>query len=389
MGDLGRAVALALTIAAWAAPSAAQVGDCGAKKLAAGAAYVQARANCIGKGLAKGLEPDPLCFAKALDKLQRSFAKAEAKGGCASLADLGPTEDVLGDALEDAFDEVAVSELVCCDEDGNLCAYRVDAQSCLDAMGVPGVPGDVCRADGSCGPVIAATGPCCEGVAVVKDELEGACATGAQVQPACESDDFDFTLVEDAWCHPGAGCVNASEPARTKCTSAQLKAIGKHVAALLKCHAKAAKKGQPVDLVCLGKAESNLAKAFTNAAKKGDCLAGTGSGPLQTLGTEAANLAAAILLPTETFCCEVAEGCFYAEDAADCTTLGGTAGTGECDGDGTCKAPPLNDGGCCQGVPNLGAIDRCVGGTTSIECTNLSGEFVADGLCTMGQACVE
>ena len=52
-------------------------------------------------------------------------------------------------------------------------------------------------------------------------------------------------------------------------------------------------------------------------------------------------------------------------------------------------ASPLADGGCCQGVPNLGAIDRCVGGTTSIECTNLSGEFVADGLCTMGQACVE
>jgi hypothetical protein len=383
------AVALAALLGLAAAPSAAQVEDCGAKKLVAGAAYVQSRANCIGKALAKGAEPDPLCIAKALDKLEKGFAKAEAKGGCASLADLGPIEDVLGDALEGAFDEVAVNDLVCCDEDGSICTFRVDAQSCLDALGTPAPPGSVCRADGSCGPVVAATGPCCEGIAVVDEDFEGACAAGPFVLPACTSDDFDFRLVEDAYCHPGAGCVNASEPARTKCTSVQLKAIGKHVAAVLKCHAKAAKKAQAVDLVCLGKAESALGKAFTNAAKKGDCLAATEPGPVLTLGNDAANLAVSTLLPETTFCCELAEGCFYAEDAADCTTLGGMAGTGECDGDGTCKAPPLADGGCCQGVPNLGAIDRCVGGTDSVECTNLAGEHVTDARCVMGQACIQ
>jgi hypothetical protein len=372
------------------APSAAQVEDCGAKKLTAGAAYVQARANCIGKALAKGLEPDALCITKALDKLGSAFAKAEAKGGCASLADLGPIEDVLVDALEDAFDEVAVNDLVCCDEDGvNTCTFRGDAQSCLDGMGVPGPPGSVCRADGTCGPVVAAIGACCEGIAVVKDQLEGACGAGPSLAALCTNDDFDFRLVENAYCHPGAGCVNASESPKTKCTSLQLKAVGKHAAGVLKCHAKAAKKGQPVDLVCLGKVESQLEKAFTNAAKKGDCLAATESGPVLTENLEATGVAVATLLPATTFCCELAEGCFYAEDAADCATLGGTAGAGECDGDGTCKAPPLADGACCQAVPNLGAIDRCVGGATSVECTSLSGEFVSDARCVMGQVCIQ
>jgi hypothetical protein len=249
----------------------------------------------------------------------------------------------------------------------------------------------VCQGDGSCGaPTLQLGGPCCEGVSLIGKDFEGACGAGPSLIPACTTSGLDFLhFVEDAWCHPGAGCVNASEPAQTKCTSAQVKAIGKHVAAVLKCHAKAAKKGAAVDLLCLGKAESALAKAFTIAAKKDDCLAPVEPGPLLTLGTETANLAADILVPETTFCCEIPEGCFYAEDAADCTTLGGAAGTGECDGDGTCKAPPLADGGCCQSVPNLGTALRCIGGATSIECTNLQGEFVADGLCTMGQACIE
>lgn len=387
------ALALAVAVAGWAAPSFAQVEDCGAKKLTAGAAYVQARANCIGKALAKGLEPDPLCITKALDKLGKAFAKAEAKGRCASLADLGPAEDVLGDALEDGFDLVATNELVCCDEDGvALCTYRIDAQSCLDSMGVPGAPGTMCQGDGSCAAPTAQTGgPCCEGTDVISAQYEGACAAGPTILPACTDPALNDVLhfVPDAWCHPGAGCVNESEPARTKCTSAQVKAIGKHVAGLLKCHAKAAKKGQPVDLLCLGKAESALAKAFTNAAKKDDCLAPADVTPVNTLGVETAELAARTLVPETTVCCAFVAGCFYVEDAAECTALGFAAGTGECDGDGTCKAPPLADGGCCQDVPNLGAIDRCIGGTTSIECTNVSGEFVSDARCVMGQACIQ
>ena len=387
-----RSAVVLIGVLAWGAPSAAQVEDCGAKKLAAGAAYVQARANCLGKALAKGLEPDPLCITKALDKLSKGFAKAEAKGGCASLADLGPTEDVLGDALEDGFDAVATNELVCCDEDGvSTCTFRIDAQSCLDSNGAPGPPGSMCQGDGSCGPpTLQDGGPCCEGVAVISAEFEGACAAGPSTQVFCTDPELDFLhFVPDAWCHPGAGCVNASEPARTKCTSTQVKALGKHIAAVLKCHAKAAKKGVPVDLVCLGKAESGLNKAFTSAEKKGDCLAPAEPGPVLTLGNEAAELTARMLVPETTVCCQFVAGCFYVEDAADCTALGFVTGTGECDGDGTCKAPPLADGDCCQGVPNLGAVESCIGGATSIECANVSGEFVSDARCVMGQACIQ
>ena len=390
---LARAALLMLT--AWllaSVPAAAQIEVCSSAKISAGAAYAQARAGCLAKSLAKGAEPDALCITKALDKLQKAFAKAEAKGSCSSLADLAPAEDVLADALEDGFDAVATNDLVCCDSSGAVCTYRLTALDCTDGGGTAGPPGTVCQGDGTCGSVDAQTGgPCCEGIAGVDPSIEGACGTGAIIIAPCTDPGLTLALdyFPDAWCHPGAGCVNASEPARTKCTSGQVKAIGNHLAAVLKCNAKAVKKGLPVDLVCLGKAESKFQKTFAAALKKDDCLAPSAAAPLLTVSNEAADLTVATLHPETRFCCELALGCFYTETGSECTTLGGQAGTGECDADGTCKAPPLEEGGCCQGVPNLGAIDRCIGGATQIECDNLSGEFVGDALCLMSQVCID
>jgi hypothetical protein len=384
-----RSVALAIAIVFCAAPGAAQVDVCSSRKISAGAAYIQARANCLGKALAKGVEPDSLCIAKALTKLQKGFEKAEAKGSCTSLADLAPAEDVLADALDDGFDAVATNEVVCCDESTTICTYRSDALDCTDGGGTPGLPGSVCQGDGTCGPISQQLGgPCCEGVDAAKPSIEGACATGPALAGICI--DLSLSFFPDRWCHPGVGCVNASEPARTKCTSAQVKAIGKHVAAVLRCNAKAIQKSLPVDLVCLGKAESKLVKAFAAARKRGDCMAESTDGPVLTVGNDAAALVVKILHPETRFCCELALGCFYTETGPECSGLGGQpVGTGECDADGTCKAPPLEEGGCCSGVPNLGAIDRCIGGTTQIECDNLSGEYVDDALCLAAQVCID
>jgi hypothetical protein len=380
------ALAVIALAAALAAPAAAQ-DVCSSQKAQAAGRYFSARANCVAKGLAKGLEPDALCVSKALTKLQTSFEKAEAKGPCPSLADLAPVEDVLADALDDGFEAVSQVAATCCVGTSDTCLFR-GAQDCLDSGGVPGAPGTVCEADGTCGPIDEATlGGCCEIADIGIPGLQGICTTGANVGAICLAEGLPLT--DNGNCHPEAGCRLASEPPQSKCTSAKIKAQGRYLGAAAKCHAKALKKSQPVDPTCLAAAESKLAKAFTNAEKKDDCLGRNDLAAALGVLNDARELGVAIVAPTTTFCCEGVEGCFYTANSAECTGNGGTAvGTGECDADGTCKAPPLAEGGCCEGV-TLGAIDRCVGGTTSVECTGLGGEFVDDALCLMAQVCID
>jgi hypothetical protein len=377
--------ALALA-AALAAPAAAQE-VCSSQKALAAGRYFQARANCVAKGLAKGLEPDALCVTKALTKLEASFAKAEDKGPCASLADLGPVEDVLADALADGFDAVSQVDATCCDAANDGCRFR-SAQECIDNNGTPGPAGSVCLADGTCGSITtSAAGACCGDIDEVLPGSPGVCLTGPDIGAICVAG--EYPTVADANCHPEVGCVLASEPLRSKCTSAKLKAQGRYLAAAAKCHAKALKKSAPVEATCLAGAESKLGKAFTAAEKKDDCLGRADLADALAVLNEARDLGIALVAPETRYCCEGAAGCFYTQTGPECSANGGTpVGTGECDADGTCKAPPLAEGGCCDGV-TLGAIDRCVGGTSSVECTNLGGEFVDDALCTMAQVCID
>jgi len=370
---------------AWAAPSGAQTADCSASKLQAGGRYFQARAGCLAKALAKGLEPDALCVAKALTKLQTSFVKAQGKGPCVSLADLSPVEDVLADALDDGFDAVAMVDATCCDGTNDICTYQSE-QSCMDAGGTPGAAGTVCQADGTCGPFPnAATGTCCDGIGDLIPNLDASCVSGPDVVAACVGE--GLPLVPDATCHPELGCVLASEPVRTRCTSGKVKALGRFLSAVAKCHAKALKTGA-IDLLCLAKAESKLQKAFASAENKDDCLARNDATAALTALNDARELLVQILDPETTFCCEGASTCMYTRTGPECTTLGGTPVAGECNGDGTCKAPPLEEGGCCQGLP-IGAKERCVGGITALQCSNLNGEYVDDALCLAGQICID
>jgi hypothetical protein len=378
--------ALALA-AALAAPAAVRAQDvCSSQKAQAAGRYFQARANCVAKALAKGLEPDALCITKALTKLQTSFQKAEAKGPCPSLADLAPVEDVLADALDDGFDAVSQVGATCCDSSTDVCSYR-SAQACTDAGGTPGAPGTACQADGTCGPIDEATlGACCELEDLVVPGIQGVCATGPDIGALCISE--GHPVVDGGNCHPEAGCRLASEPARSRCTSAKLKAQGRALAAAAKCHAKALKKSAPIDLQCLAAAESKLGKAFAAAEKKDDCLGRNDLAAALGVLNDARELAIELVAPTTTYCCEGVAGCFYTQTGPECSANGGTpVGTGECDADGTCKAPPLAEGGCCDGVL-LGSL-RCVGGATSVECTNLGGDFVDDALCTMAQVCID
>jgi hypothetical protein len=360
---------------------------CSSQKAQAAGRYFSARANCLATGLGKGLEPDALCVSKALTKLQTSFGKAEAKGPCPSLADLAPVEDVLADALDDGFDAVSQVTATCCVGSSGNCLFR-GAQDCLDSNGVPGGQGTVCLADGTCGPINSATlGACCEVADLGIPGIQGVCTTGPTVGAICLNEGLPTT--DNGNCHPEAGCRTASEPPRSKCTSAKLKAQGRYLASAMKCHAKALKKSQPVDATCLAAAESKLQKSFTAAEKKNDCLGRNDLGAALIALNAGRELGIEIVAPATTFCCEGVEGCFYTGTSPECAGLGGTpVGTGECDADGTCKAPPLEEGGCCESV-TLGAIDRCVGGTTALECTNLGGELVGDALCLMAQVCID
>ena len=378
-----RLAVLALAAALTAAPGAAQ-DVCSSQKAQAAGRYFQARANCFAKGLAKGLEPDALCITKALTKLESAFQKAEAKGPCPSLADLAPVEDVLADALADGFDAVSQVALTCCDTSGDTCIFQ-NAQDCTDNGGTAGAPGTVCLADGTCGAITtSAFGGCCGDLDEVLPGTQGACITGDSIGAACLLE--DLPVIDNGNCHPEVGCVLASEPPRSKCTSAKLKAQGGYLAAAAKCHAKALKKSAPVEATCLAAAESKLGKAFTAAEKKQDCLGRNDLAAALGVLIDARDLGIAIVAPATTFCCQGSGACYYTADAAECTGLGGTAGTGECDGDGTCKAPPLEEGGCCEGTV-LGG--HCVGGPSSMDCAVLGGEYTADALCLMAQVCID
>lgn len=81
-------IALAAPVTALDAPGR----KCAAAKLKATAKKTLAKFKCTAKGVAKDIAVDPACFAKAETKFSEAFAKAEAKGGCATSGDALITE---------------------------------------------------------------------------------------------------------------------------------------------------------------------------------------------------------------------------------------------------------------------------------------------------------
>jgi hypothetical protein len=69
-----------------AAGTPAQV--CAGAKLKATGKAAGARVTCHAKAAQKGIAADPACLAKADTKLTDAFARAEAKGGCATTGDV-------------------------------------------------------------------------------------------------------------------------------------------------------------------------------------------------------------------------------------------------------------------------------------------------------------
>jgi hypothetical protein len=200
------AMALILVVTAGmahAAPTPAQ--KCSATKIKASGKNGNGNGVCASKASKAGLAVDPLCLAKADDKLDRTFAKAELKGGCLTSGDAGTIGGLL-----DGVTSFATAQL-----------------------------GDDGSADSR------------------------------------------------------------------KCASARIKAAGKYVNAVLKCHAKAEKRGTSVDTECLDKAQDKLSDAFDKAetASHGNCDTAADSPATQVaMDAIVADVLAALLplVPTTT-----------------------------------------------------------------------------------------
>jgi hypothetical protein len=107
-----KVVALALVAFVAAAASVAQAGPtpaqkCTAAKIKAASKKAAATLKCQQKAILKGIAVDQPCLDKAQNKFDEAFAKAEAKGGCATAGDaaaIGPVVDTFVDDLVAALE---------------------------------------------------------------------------------------------------------------------------------------------------------------------------------------------------------------------------------------------------------------------------------------------
>jgi hypothetical protein len=77
--------------------------ECASSKLKETGKKINSLLECDSKAVKKGEAVDPLCLQKAIDKFAEKWAKAEAKGGCATTGDLATIEGK-ADALRDTLD---------------------------------------------------------------------------------------------------------------------------------------------------------------------------------------------------------------------------------------------------------------------------------------------
>jgi hypothetical protein len=201
------AVAFA-TLLGVAAPAAAGNGQvhgpskCTAQKLKAFGAYQQGIAACRSKAVAKGELVDPDCLARAENKAEKVFAKAEKKDDCLETRDL----DFVLPRADDYLDRAATvleGHPICCESAGPTCRFVTALDECAAAGGAAAAIGTVCGPSGGCFPPPAAAGPCCD---LLGGGPGNGCVTGLS-QGACESGG-GFHLPA-ATCEPVGSCVNA------------------------------------------------------------------------------------------------------------------------------------------------------------------------------------
>ena len=150
-----------------------------------------------------------------------------------------------------------------------------------------------------------------------------------------------------------------SDEASRKCSASKRKAAGKKAAGLLKCYAKATKKGEALDPDCVTKIETKAAKAFEKAELKGGCAVGGNIGDVCTIVDNTVDeVIGSLVAECGNDTTEIGEECDGSDDAAcpgTCVSscrCAGDCGNGTIDGEEEC-----DDGGNTSGD---GCRDDCV-----------------------------
>ncbi len=178
--------------------------------------------------------------------------------------------------------------------------------------------------------------------------------------------------------------------AASKCASLKYKAVGAAALRRAKCKAKAVRRGEAVDPLCLAKADAKLAALFTRAERHGDCLTTDDEADLRMIADTFISQAMSALEPPPpaVACCAIGGGlCILAPISViqNCIDVGGTPGApGDvCDaGTGTCQPPPSTLGPCCE-------AGTCYSGpgVDSAGCFELVGTFFPSSFCLADQSC--
>jgi hypothetical protein len=222
-----------------------------------------------------------------------------------------------------------------------------------------------------------------------------------RISPFCPAARVLAVVLASVAVGPGAIGLDADAVAATAtdtCAAAKVRAAGKRVYDEAKCHQKALLVATAVDPGCIARAETRflaaLAKADLAVACQGtaaafDTIVGTCVESIATGGvtttTPTTTTTSTTGIPGASICCQGTSLCIQADAstpdgcAAFGTPVPGAAGS-VCGGTtGTCDAPPVTGGPCCQ-------IDGlfCLGGPSlnQANCDSLTGTFSASATCT-------
>jgi hypothetical protein len=199
--------ALLATLLGVATPAAAGNGvahgpsKCTAQKLKAFGVYQQQLAACRSKAVAKGVTTEPACVDKAVNRMEKVFARAEKKDDCLQFRDL----DFVAGRAPDYLDRAATvleNHPLCCQSTGPQCRLVTADEECMAVGGTLGAIGTLCGPSGGCFPPPAAAGPCCD----LLDGIGNGCVTGLSETDCGNAGGFHLP---SATCEPIGSCVIA------------------------------------------------------------------------------------------------------------------------------------------------------------------------------------
>ena len=195
-----RPMVIALGLVVFAAPAGA-ASVCGKLQYRIAAEGAKAKAACYAKAAGSGALVGATCLANAEQMLALKWAKATAKGDCATTADAATAQAIVDAFLAGLVDALEVSH--CCNTASSCYAGPViDASTCLELNGTLGPPGSVCEgATGTCVAPPGTGGACC-----TLPQGYSSCSAGSTGDPAgCVS--IGGSAVPDAVCPPSGICT--------------------------------------------------------------------------------------------------------------------------------------------------------------------------------------